>query len=133
MGTCFQILLGKFEIQTILTANPFLGGLLFISFNLSMLLIVLNLIITTISDTFSKIKANEEDYFDSSDVTGYMAERLEQLYDDFKKGELIKKKIFYEEDHDKPDCYVGDNARIFKMNTEKLVNRLNLVKYKKIH
>lgn len=56
--TSFQILLGKFDINKILIANPILGAILYLSFNLAVLMIVLNLIITTISDTFSNIKSN---------------------------------------------------------------------------
>ena len=57
MATCFQLLLGKFNVGSIIESDPFLGGLLFITFNIAVLMIVLNLIISTISDTFSDIKS----------------------------------------------------------------------------
>lgn len=56
-ATCFLLLLGKFDVGSIIESDPFLGGLLFVTFNIAVLMIVLNLIITTISDTFSEIKS----------------------------------------------------------------------------
>ncbi len=54
--TCFQIVLGKFEITRISKISPILATSIYTLFNITVIMIVVNLIITTISSTFSKIK-----------------------------------------------------------------------------
>lgn len=122
MGTSFQILLGKFDMDQIIRANPVLGIILFISFNLSMLMIVLNLIITSISDTFTKVKENSHEYLEGTEMTEYVKERFNEILTDYKKGELLKKKVYYEEET-KPSMYV-ENSEQFEINVQKLMHKV---------
>jgi hypothetical protein len=54
----FDNILLRFEIDDILDFSPVLGGSIYLLFNLIMLMVMLNLIITTISETFSGIKGS---------------------------------------------------------------------------
>lgn len=122
MGTSFQILLGKFDMDQIIRANPALGIILFVSFNLSMLMIVLNLIITSISDTFTKVKENSHEYLEGTELTEYVKERFDEILTDYKKGELLKKKVYYEEET-RPSMYV-ENSEQFEINVQKLMHKV---------
>ena len=118
--TSFQILLGKFEMKTIMEANSILVVPLFIAFNCVILMVLLNLIITTISDTFSNMDSAK--YLATTGMSEYVAERLFDLKQDFKKGRLFKRRVFYEEEH-RPDNYIGHSEQL-DINVQKLLHQM---------
>jgi polycystin 1L2 len=56
MQTSFEIILGKFEANPMKKASPIFGPFVFFVFNIIMVLIVLNIFLTIISDSFKKIR-----------------------------------------------------------------------------
>jgi hypothetical protein len=56
MTTCFQIMLGKFQVQTLLEANPVFGSIFYFLYNSFTIFILLTVFISIINDSFKVIR-----------------------------------------------------------------------------
>ncbi|CAF0876239.1 unnamed protein product, partial [Brachionus calyciflorus] len=115
--TCFQILLGKFEVNPILRESSILGPLFFAAYNLMVLIIIISVFITVISDNFIEVKKNKEAYLIETDLTKYLIKKLRRVG---------KKVGFGKKEQDEN----GELAKIAMNNsyvaeTDLLTNRLN--------
>lgn len=54
--TCFEMMLGKFEVETLLRANGFLGMIFFLLFHLTVVMIVVNCLVTIICDGYTTVR-----------------------------------------------------------------------------
>lgn len=76
METCFQIMLGKFNVQPIMEANVVLGPLYFSLFNIMMVFVLLNIFVTIVSSSFAFVKLGINERNDQLDVVGYLRSSL---------------------------------------------------------
>jgi polycystin 1L2 len=60
LETCFQMMLGKFETETLTKAHFIFGPVLYITYNLGVVMILLNLFISIINDSYAYVK-NDKD------------------------------------------------------------------------
>jgi hypothetical protein len=60
LETCFQMMLGKFETETLTKAHLVFGPTLYITYNLGVVMILLNLFISIINDSYAYVK-NDKD------------------------------------------------------------------------
>jgi polycystin 1L2 len=58
MQTCFEIILGKFDSKTILHLETFLGPLVFVSYNVIIVFLMINLLISILIDYYEKTKVD---------------------------------------------------------------------------
>ena len=79
LETCFQIMLGKFNVQPILEANVLLGPLYFSFFNIMMVFICLNLLIIIISNAFIATRTGLKGKQDELDVIGFIRKEVTAL------------------------------------------------------
>lgn len=56
MQSCFEIMLGKFEVDPIWQANMVLGPLFFSIYNIVIIFILLNIFLTIVSTTFARVR-----------------------------------------------------------------------------
>jgi hypothetical protein len=112
--TCFQILLGKFQVGPILSASFILGPLFFSFFNVLVLFITISVFITIISDNFLEVKKNSEAYFIKTQLNKYVVKKMRSWG---KKIGLVKKKV---ENHDDLNSYSNQ----YVSETDLLSNRL---------
>ena len=56
MQSCFQVMLGKFEVDPIWQANFVLGPLFFSLYNIVVVFILLNIFLTIVNDTFARVR-----------------------------------------------------------------------------
>jgi hypothetical protein len=61
MGTCFQMVLGKFEVDVLIKSNALFGTILFILYNLVIVCVLLSMFLTIIADYYSEI-SKEDDF-----------------------------------------------------------------------
>ncbi len=108
--TCFLILLGKFNASEIVSISPLLAISLFVSYNLIMTFIILNLMISILCGSFSEIRSKNCDHEQDPDLFEY-----------FKS--LFSFKLFKSCDENQP-IYIEKN---FEQDFEKIVIRLNKV------
>lgn len=114
MSTCFQVLLGKFDIGSVLRESTILGPLFFTLYNLMVRIIIISVFITVISDSFIEVKRNNEAYFIETDLSKYLFDKLKRMV---KKTGLVKKKKENNNQAIMVNNYVGE--------TDLLPNRVN--------
>jgi polycystin 2 len=135
MESCFKMMLGKFDLSAVIQANPFFGLLLFISFNVCMILITMNLIISSLSDTFELIKNNPSQYLEGNELAAYLSDAVSasllNLKAKFAKIFIKRTQLPLEElSFDNKENYwtsIDSNLNGFMANTNKLIHRLDWV------
>jgi hypothetical protein len=80
METCFQMILGKFEVDSLIQANAFFGTTLLIVYNIFVVFILVNILISILIENFAEIKMdnsllNEED----PDLFNYLKSAITQF------------------------------------------------------
>ncbi len=73
--TCFLILMGKFELSAMLTASPVLTVIFFTSFNILIVMVLLNMFISLVTDSFAEAK-KEENLADPLDLDEFMLKKV---------------------------------------------------------
>ncbi|RNA30188.1 polycystic kidney disease 1-like 2 [Brachionus plicatilis] len=114
MTTCFQALLGKFDIGPVIRESAILGPFFFAFYNLMVLLIIISVFITVISDSFIEVKRNKESYFIETDMSKYFIAKIKGMV---KRTGLLKKK------EEKDVLSIPSNNYV--MEADLLPNRLN--------
>ena len=75
--TNFQIILGKFPLQSITQNSPVLGSILLVFYNTMTVIIMTNILITILTDSFSKVKQLNGD--DSEMFFGFIKRKLNEI------------------------------------------------------
>jgi hypothetical protein len=57
--TMFMMILGKFPVDELVSTNPIMGSLVYVSFSVSCVMILMQLFITIINDAYEKVKHDE--------------------------------------------------------------------------
>lgn len=86
METCFQIMLGKFQVEPLMRAHKILGPILFIFFNFTIVLIYMNLLISIVNETFMMVKRDAEYHFYKNDFLSYLIKKIGFVKGIFRKA-----------------------------------------------
>ncbi len=90
MLTSFQILLGKFEMKPLLEGNPLFGSILFTSYNITIVLMLMNTFISIICDSFEAVRQELAGKPNDFEVMTWMKKKFAQLK---RLAEIKKNKI----------------------------------------
>ena len=112
METSFLILLGKFELKPLVQSNYAVGALIFSFYNCIVLILMVNLMMTILSDHFSKTKM-ESKLIEKTTVFDHLLNKL-RLKLKLKQPFLAKVN---------GDSYIEINE-VFELRTQELVNNL---------
>lgn len=92
METNFQIILGKFNIKALIQINYTIGAVIFSSYNIIILMILINIIIIVISDNFLKLRLKSKK---STMIINFIKDLLFSKMKKVVKKKLVK--ISYED------------------------------------
>jgi len=78
METCFQMVLGKFEVDMMIKANALFGTALFILYNLVVICVLMSMFLTIIADNYSEIARNDDFILaeEDPDLYEYLKEKM---------------------------------------------------------
>jgi polycystin 1L2 len=79
METGFLLLLGKFELADLLKANPIFAIIFYVTYNTFMVLVLLNMFISIITDAFAEAKLRDK-HADPLDLEGYFYAKIENMF-----------------------------------------------------
>lgn len=83
MLTSFQILLGKFEIGPLLEVNPLFGSILFTSYNIIIVLLLMNTFISIICESFEDVRADLSYKPNDFEIFDYFKNKIKSLLPQF--------------------------------------------------
>jgi hypothetical protein len=131
--TGFLLMLGKFALSQMLLANPACSVIFYMTFNIFVMMILLNMFITMISDAFERAKDEEKDG-DPLGLENYLYEKMAKFFGSKKKAENEDKGQLNREDQ-KTMASLGQHGMYmeqteqFDYKTTQLVTVLKLVKF----
>jgi hypothetical protein len=76
MTTCFQMMLGKFQVDGLLQANMFFGPLMFAVYNIFIVFILLNMFVSIINDSFASVRKNAEKQNDDLNIFRFLKNKF---------------------------------------------------------
>jgi hypothetical protein len=111
--TCFQIMLGKFSVDEIFNGNKILGPIIFIFYNIVIVMTMITIFISILMNYYSLIKSMHD-----------LGDEEYQLYNYLK--ELISKYLFFikikSDDKEISESYV-DNYKYLEITLDKLIKK----------
>ena len=110
METSFLIILGKFDLKSFIQSNYLVGTILFSVYNCSIVFVMVNFLITIISNSFSKTRNDEKVLKIHCSYFSHITDRI--------KGRFFEKKTT------KKLNYV-DVLQLFEKRTTQLIEKLN--------
>ena len=113
METCFQIILGKFQIDIMIKSNALFGSIFFIFYNIMIVFIMINILSVIITDNFSLIKMSNASEDEDPELLDYLKSILSSLFASKNKN-LIKSKAY---------SYV-DTATSFRNSVNNLLTKI---------
>jgi polycystin 1L2 len=126
MSSCFQIMLGTFNVTKILDSDQYMGPLIFAFYNIFITFILLNIFVTIISETFTNIRKNDKKNEYYIDIAKEIKENINYLLSPGDKNiELLKidRKDDDQEEYMKYVNYVD----YFPYKIDQLLDRVNKV------
>lgn len=126
MSSCFQIMLGIFDVNKLLASDQFMAPLIFIFYNVFIVFILLNIFVTIISETFTNIRINHKKNEYYIDIVKEIKENINYLLSPSDKNiEILKidKKDYDQEEYMKYVNYVD----YFPHKIDQLLDRVNKV------
>jgi polycystin 1L2 len=91
--TCFLILMGKFELSALLTASLVFTVVFFTSFNIFVVMILLNMFISVITNAFAEAKKEEESLADPLDLDTYLYKKVNGFFRLFESKQGKEKRM----------------------------------------
>jgi hypothetical protein len=81
METCFQMVLGKFEVDVMIKSNALFGTALFVLYNLVVVCVLMSMFLTIIADNYSEIAKDENLSLEEEDpdLFEYLKEKVSFL------------------------------------------------------
>ena len=119
METSFAIMLGKFEVQPLIKSNSFFGPVFFMVYNLVMVLMLLNIFISIVTDSFEMVRNG----YAESDVN-----IIEFLSENFKKIINYGRKDAGKKVKEENLKYI-ETAEYFSSKTHQLLQEISKVFY----
>lgn len=111
--TGFAMLLGKFSADSFVNDSGALGYIVFTTYSLVMIIVLLNLFITILSDSFAKIRKE------------FLEEEKDSIFVAYFKILLERYSIRSKKEPRNPDLNLKDNAALLNTKTNNLVNFVN--------
>ena len=87
METCFQILLGKFDVRPLLESNALLGPLVFSGYNIAVLFVILSIFVTVLSDSYISAKSDVDGTEYETDLVEFVRNKWGEFYERRLKAE----------------------------------------------
>lgn len=111
METSFQIILGKFDLKPIIKSNFTAGSIIFSTYNIVIVIMMMNFLITIVSDNFSK-KRLEAKQMKKETMFEHLCRKI--------KSKFTRKEV---------DMIVGsvqyiNSIKSFELSSARLVNQL---------
>ena len=78
--TLFNAVMGAFEFETIRDNNRLLGPIIFFSFNMIMVMILMNVFLTILMDSFAEVQADENLKSKDAEVVEYMLQKFKYFF-----------------------------------------------------
>jgi hypothetical protein len=80
METLFQVILGKFEVRSIINANPFFGSLFFIIYNIMVVFVLASFFVSILLDYFSLIRTSNDLDKNDPEIIEYIKSLIYPLF-----------------------------------------------------
>ncbi len=112
--TSFQILLGKFELGPLLEGNPFFGSILFLSYNIIIVLLLMNTFISIICESFEAVREELVGKPNDFEVFDWIESKIMRVVNFLKP----KKKVAttFEEDEDEEERLEKERLKLVNEN-----------------
>lgn len=79
METCFQMMLGKFQVDPLIKAHFFLGPVFFLLFNILIVIFLINIFVSILNECFIMAKRDAEKHFADYDILSYFKNKFSFL------------------------------------------------------
>jgi hypothetical protein len=99
METCFQIILGKFDVRQLLESNAVFGPLIFSLYNIIIVFLLVNIFISVLTDHYSQVKENKDLNLHDPEILDYLKLKfrsISELFYTHKRNEKELSKYVYE-------------------------------------
>ena len=80
LSTCFEIMLGKYNVNEILDADPILGPILYAIYNLIMIPILIPMLISIINDSFKIVREETKNKEYDYDMVNNLNKKIKKLF-----------------------------------------------------
>lgn len=117
MVTNFLIILGKFNLSPLIEANYTASAIIFSSYNILIVMIMVNFLITIISDSFAAARV-ESGKIKEVSLFEHLTKRIKS-----KMPDLSRNKIYVQDKKVNYSSYI-ENTQLFEIYTKKLVDDL---------
>ena len=118
METLFQLILGKFQVSSMISAHAFFGSLFYVAYNIMIVFLLINIFVSILIDNYNLIRKNDELDIHDPNVFEYIKSVIYSRLG-FNKKHTKNKKIL---------VYV-DTLSSFSKTVDKFINKLNMVKF----
>jgi hypothetical protein len=81
MATAFQVMLGKFDINAVLLAQPDLAPVILAAYNMAIVFFSLNIFISIITEAFDKVRMNAKKNPNEFDFYTFLMSKLRKIID----------------------------------------------------
>ena len=80
MATCFDIMLGKFQVDSLLRTDPLFGPIFYFIYNVFIVFILLTMFISIINDSFIRVRENTRNQGNESKLLTYLSDRFKHIF-----------------------------------------------------
>ena len=89
MVNCFEIMLGKFQVQPLIEADSFFGPIIYCTYNVCIIFFLLTMFVSIINDSFKIIRedSKKQDY----EMFEYMRDRIKSFFDKKDENMIVYK------------------------------------------
>jgi len=123
METCFQMVLGKFEVNEMIRSNALFGTGLFVLYNLVVVCVLLSMFLSIIADNYSQIAKDENLALEEEDpdLFEYIKEKISFLVPSALKSNNSR------QDENSKDILYQDSLDYFPVKVHELLRYINQV------
>ena len=118
METLFQLILGKFQVASMLSTHAFLGSLFYIAYNIMIVFLLINIFVSILIDNYNLVRKNNELDLNDPNVFEYIKSVIYSRLG-FLKKQTQQKNVF---------VYV-DTLSSFTKTVDELIYKLDKVKF----
>ena len=96
METCFQIILGKFDVKPMTNSNAVFGPLIYVLYNILIIFILINIILSVLTEHYSKAKLSNDLEKQDPDLFNYIKMKIELFFKQNSKNELNSEPMYHD-------------------------------------
>ena len=119
METLFQLILGKFQVASMISANAFFGSLSYILYNIMVVFLLINMLVSILTDNYNLIRSSDELDHHDPNIMEYVKSVIKPIFGmnekKTKKGEYM------------------DQASLFTKRVNDLIAKLNRIHHQTIN